>query len=550
MGIFAEKKKSPKSVDTELEKEGVSTIDKTSVSEGSSKKTLKVLGKDEFSLFRKFCIKDGKVIKGIYSDDSIDEIKKNPEEYKYYVDTVSLRFEKKKAEDTVQGKHVDDINLSDDELENILEKATPDSLKLKIGLGFSKMKSGVKGFFRSFSKSKQSGIHTIGEPNIYKPQIFKSTEEKLADKGVDPKSVPSWLLESNEFKEIVNNCDKHGVISKNKIILLGVDKLENVKDNLDYYKCYLRDGCVHFELMGDSIEEMYEEHSATEDIHLGNLCEILGSRRDIENNAKNEKGIKSWFNVKFRSAKRSVKESMTKAGNTVVPVVLKNIMSRDEYDKIKDNENLTKELFAYLKDCASEFLKGSAVELKEAAKVVSGVDLSKDGNKGKSESVDKPSEAVEKKDDVAESSKEDKVGQTAVTKYEMIQRMIEDKDILDFVKRNESKSLGKSKNLKKGSVLSLGKIKLDKLVESPEHYGFTFVDGKVVFYNSLISDEAKKTLRPIEMNQMSIGDFMEVVSKAKKGSIRVAQLKEGVAQPPKLDSKIDSASDESSAIPV
>lgn len=50
---------------------------------------------------------------------------------------------------------------------------------------------------------------------------------------------------------------------------------------------------------------------------------------------------------------------------------------------------------------------------------------------------------------MAESSKEDKVGQTAVTKYEMIQRMIEDKDILDFVKRNESKSLGKSKNLKK-----------------------------------------------------------------------------------------------------
>lgn len=96
-------------------------------------------------------------------------------------------------------------------------------------------------------------------------------------------------------------------------------------------------------------------------------------------------------------------------------------------------------------------------------------------------------------------------------------------------------------------MLSLGKIKLDKLVESPEHYGFTFVDGKVVFYNSLISDEAKKALRPIEMNQMSIGDFMEVVSKAKKGSIRVAQLKEEVAQPPKLDSKIDSASDESSA---
>lgn len=35
--------------------------------------------------------------------------------------------------------------------------------------------------------------------------------------------------------------------------------------------------------------------------------------------------------------------------------------------------------------------------MKEAVKVVSGVDLSKDGNKGKSESVDKPSEAVEKK---------------------------------------------------------------------------------------------------------------------------------------------------------
>lgn len=107
--------------------------------------------------------------------------------------------------------------MSDDELENILEKATPDSLKLKIGLGFSKVKSGVKGFFRSFSKSKQSGIHTIGEPNIYKPQIFKSTEEKLADKGVDPKSVPSWLLESNEFKEIVNSSDKYGMISKIKL---------------------------------------------------------------------------------------------------------------------------------------------------------------------------------------------------------------------------------------------------------------------------------------------------------------------------------------------